>query len=325
MKPIVSAKKLSVGHQGLSILSDLSFDIFPGDFICLMGSNGRGKTTLLRTLSSLLTPIAGEIFIAEREISQFSAIELAKTVSVVLTERIDIPNISVWDFVSMGRAPYTNFWGALGASDNAIVEESLIALGFFKQRNRLFNELSDGQKQKVLIARALAQNTPVILLDEPTNFLDMPRKMELMVLLKRIAAEKNKAILFSSHDWELALEMNTHLWLIDDSGEFNVGMPEEIILQQKLFSSFKSSEIVFSTKKGRFEEVISPVYSVALEGDEYGVKWTGHALRKKRISVDTNSAITIVCHQSYWEIVKGDRRVRLDDLFSVVWFNYDSF
>ncbi len=325
MRPIVKATDLSVGHDGHSILENLNFEIFRGDFICLMGSNGRGKTTLLRTLTSLLPTIKGDILFNENSLESYSAVELSKLIAVVLTERLDLANITVWDFVAMGRAPYTNFWGTLKESDCRIIDNSLRALHFEKFKNCFFNELSDGQKQKVLIARALAQDTPILFLDEPTNFLDMPRKMELMVLLKRIAEKEKKAILFSSHDWELALEMNSQLWLIDDEGKFNVGMPEEIILRKKLFSSFVSEDVEFSTTKGRFEEVIAPTKFVRLIGENDCVKWTAHALRKNAIGVDEKSLITVCCNPDGWLVEGENGQKAFDNLFSLVWFDFDSF
>lgn len=185
-----------------------------GELTCLLGANGAGKSTLLRTLSGFLPPLEGEILLQGKSLMKLSDTERARTIGVVLTERPELHHLSVSELAGMGRSPYTGFWGRLSESDKAIVNEALNMVGMEKMAMRLVDTLSDGERQKVMIAKALAQQTPVIFLDEPTAFLDYPSKVETMLLLRRLAHETGKTIFLSTHDVELALQTADTLWLM---------------------------------------------------------------------------------------------------------------
>jgi iron complex transport system ATP-binding protein len=172
--------------------------------------------------------LAGDILIEGREISEYTDKELSRMIGVVLTEKPDVRNMTVRELVSLGRSPYTGFWGRNSEDDLRIVDESLQQVGISNLSCRLVETLSDGERQKVMIAKALAQQTPVIYLDEPTAFLDFPSKVEVMLLLRRICQEAQKTVFLSTHDLELALQIADCIWLMDCTSGLSIGTPEEL-------------------------------------------------------------------------------------------------
>lgn len=198
-----------------------------GDIVCLLGPNGAGKSTLLRTLSGFQEPLEGEICIDGKNISSYSKKELAKLISIVLTDNNNIRNLTVFDVVAMGRSPYTGFWGRLTKDDRFVVEQCLEQVNISYLSGKKIDCISDGEKQKVMIAKALAQETPFILLDEPTSFLYYPDKVHIMQLLQRMAHEMGKCILLSTHAVEIALQTSDLIWFIE-GGKFISGSPEEL-------------------------------------------------------------------------------------------------
>ena len=227
----IRLSNLSIGYRGKNgtrvVAAGISAAIRSGELTCLLGANGVGKSTLLRTLSAFQPKLDGEVLIEGREIATFSDKELSRLIGVVLTEKPDIKNMSVRELVALGRSPYTGFWGTLHEDDWQVVDEAIRAVRIEPLRERLIHTLSDGERQKVMIAKALAQQTPVIFLDEPTAFLDFPSKVEMMQLLRRLAREQQKTIFLSTHDFELALQVADTLWLMEPQG-FSVGTPREL-------------------------------------------------------------------------------------------------
>ena len=216
-------KGLSIGYRtknGVRMVAEgIDAAIRSGELTCLLGANGVGKSTLLRTLSAFQPKLDGEILIAGKEIEAYTDKELSQTIGVVLTEKPDIRNMTVRELVALGRSPYTGFWGTLHDEDWQVVDEAIDAVRISSLRERMVHTLSDGERQKVMIAKALAQQTPVIFLDEPTAFLDFPSKVEMMQLLRRLAREAQKTIFLSTHDFELALQVADRLWLMEESGK----------------------------------------------------------------------------------------------------------
>ena len=221
-KEMILLKKLSIGYRqktdSRKVLKDINLSIFSGELVCLLGPNGIGKSTLLRTLSGLLPKLSGTIMINGRALEEYSEKELSKQVGVVLTDHPQLRNMRVEELVALGRAPYTNFFGGLSSEDKVFVDEAISLVGIDKLRGRMIRELSDGERQKVMIARALAQQTPVIILDEPTAFLDFPSKVEVMKLLRNLAHDMHKTILLSTHDLDLAVRLAHTLLQVADSG-----------------------------------------------------------------------------------------------------------
>ncbi len=225
-KETIILKELSIGYHaknGTRIVAEgINAAIRQGELTCLLGANGVGKSTLLRTLSAFQPKLGGEIIIRSQEsgdrsqeIDALTDKELSRMIGVVLTEKPDIRNMTVRELVALGRSPYTGFWGTLHDDDWQVVDEAIDAVRIDGLRERMVHTLSDGERQKVMIAKALAQQTPVIFLDEPTAFLDFPSKVEVMQLLRRLAIEAQKTIFLSTHDFELALQVADKLWLME--------------------------------------------------------------------------------------------------------------
>ena len=212
----ITTNHLTVGYRGHRVVEDISLSLPCGRLVCLLGPNGAGKSTLLRTLCGFQPPIAGTVTISGSDITTMSAAEVARLVSVVLTDRPLTPSLTAWEMVGMGRAPYTGFWGRLSDNDRRLVSEAMQTVGIAPLATRRMGRLSDGERQKVMIAKALAQHTPVIVLDEPTAFLDYPSKVAVMKTLARLAHDEGKTILMSTHDLELAAQLGDELMEIEN-------------------------------------------------------------------------------------------------------------
>ena len=203
---IISLSQLSVGYTlSHPVISDINLELRSGQLACLIGENGIGKSTLLKTLTGFLPKLKGSLLLGNRDIESFSQRELARQVSIVLTQKPDVQNLTIEEIIGLGRSPYTGFFGRLRAEDRKVVDDAIATMGIENLRGRMIQTLSDGERQKVMIAKALAQETPIILLDEPTAFLDFPSKAETFQSLQRMAHERDKLILLSTHDLELAV------------------------------------------------------------------------------------------------------------------------
>lgn len=240
MTETILLRELSIGYSTKTgqhvVASALTAALRKGELTCLLGPNGIGKSTLLRTLSAFQPKLGGSVSINGREIADYSDKELSRLIGVVLTEKPDVQQMTVRELVELGRSPYTGFWGTLDDDDRQVVSHSLRLVGIERLGPRLVHTLSDGERQKVMIAKALAQQTPVIYLDEPTAFLDFPSKVEMMQLLARLAREEQKTIFLSTHDVELALQLADQLWLMQPGG-LSVGTPSELA-QRGVLSDF---------------------------------------------------------------------------------------
>lgn len=247
---------LSTGYAGKGnakvVAADICASLRSGELTCLLGANGAGKSTLLRTLSAFQPALAGEILIEGRPLGDYPPRQLATVIGVVLTEKPDIRNMAVEELVGMGRSPYTGFWGGLDADDRRIVDEAIEQVRIGPLRGRMVHTLSDGERQKVMIAKALAQQTPIIFLDEPTAFLDFPSKVEIMQLLQRLARRMGKTVFLSTHDLELALQIADRLWLMEPGAGVRIGTPEDLSLDGSLARFFRGEGIVFDAASGLF-------------------------------------------------------------------------
>lgn len=261
----VVLKNLSIGYTQKGnekvVAQGLNAAINSGELTCLLGCNGIGKSTLLRTLSAFQPALGGDIMLNADQTSELSPLtsftdkQLSRIIGIVLTEKPDVRNMTVEDLVGMGRSPYTGFWGTLTANDRQVVSEAISMVGIEPLRGRMIHTLSDGERQKVMIAKALAQQTPIIYLDEPTAFLDYPSKVEMMQLLRRLAHEQQKTIFLSTHDVELALQLADCLWLMEcvphsdlqvrESNLLSVGTPRQLADNGALSRFVERDGIVF--------------------------------------------------------------------------------
>ncbi len=217
----LQADKLSIGYGSDKIIfPDISFVAGEGEMIALLGVNGIGKSTLLRTVSGLQKGAGGSISVGENQIESLTVQERAKRISIVLTEKIFVDNISVKEFIALGRSPHTNWFGKLSDEDLRELEKVISVMKLEKLQDKLFNRISDGERQKVLIARSLCQQTPVIVLDEPTAFLDFRNKKEILELLSSVTHELSKLVILSTHDIEASLEYCSKCWLMTENKRF---------------------------------------------------------------------------------------------------------
>ena len=248
-QPTIQIESLSTGYRNKKnvtvVAHDINATILGGELTCLLGPNGAGKSTLLRTLSAFLPPVKGDISIMGRNLRDYTDKELAKTIGVVLTEKTDLRNMTVYDLIGLGRSPYTGFWGTLHEDDRRVVDEAIEMVGIGPLKDRMIQTLSDGERQKVMIAKALAQQTPVIFLDEPTAFLDFPSKVEIMQLLHVLSRTTGKTIFLSTHDLELALQIADTIWLMDRDKGVVIGTPDKLAKDGSLNSFFAQRDIKF--------------------------------------------------------------------------------
>ena len=228
---MVVLDNLAIGYQtkrGVKVVAHgLNAALHKGQLTCLLGPNGVGKSTLLRTLSAFQPPLDGRILLAGKPLATYDSAQLSTMIGIVLTEKPDLRNMTVSELVAMGRAPYTDFWGTLTKSDRHVVTDSLAVVGIGQLASRTVDTLSDGELQKAMIAKALAQQTPLIFLDEPTAFLDFPSKAAMMQLLRRLARTMQKTIFMSTHDLEMALQVADTVWLMEH-GQLSIGTPRQL-------------------------------------------------------------------------------------------------
>lgn len=251
---LITGYKLS-RSKILSLHNDINTSIGKGELIALLGPNGAGKSTLLKSLTAIIPVLDGNIYYNGKNLSNLSRKEVARLVAVVLTDKIDDKYLTAYDIVGTGRYPYGSFTGKLTSSDKLIIEKSFKDVGASELKNRYFHSLSDGEKQKVLLARAIAQDTPIILLDEPTAYIDSPGKVIIMNLLNDLVLKQNKSILLTTHDTELALNYATRLWLLGKENYFEDGVPVEMINSGLINNLFDREGVVFNKRNRRFEKV----------------------------------------------------------------------
>ncbi|MFV0418913.1 MAG: ABC transporter ATP-binding protein [Dysgonomonas sp.] len=255
---IISAKNISIGytktkHRGEAALyNDLSFNLYQGELVCLIGANGAGKSTLLRTISSSQPVLNGRILFEAKDITLYSEKELSRLLGLVLTDKTSTGGLLVRELVELGRYPYTGFFGQLDKEDKQIVEKAMVDVGIIHKAGAYVAELSDGERQKAMIAKALAQECPVVLLDEPTAFLDIESRIDIMNLLHHLAMYQGKTILLSTHDIDLAMLLADRLWLLSRDKGLVEGVTEDIVLSGAMDYFFKGENIIFNKDIGTF-------------------------------------------------------------------------
>lgn len=254
-KKILSTSNLSIGYSSKkevnTIAQNLNLELQTGKLIALIGANGIGKSTLLRTLTGIQKPLSGKVVLNGKEIQNYTSIELAQNLSLVLTEKLPPSNLTVFELVALGRQPYTNWIGTLSAADVEKINQAILLTQIEHLADKKHYEISDGQLQKVLIARALAQDTPLIILDEPTTHLDLLHKVSLFKLLKKLASETQKCILLSTHDLDLAIQLSDEM-IVMTEGNVTQDQPCNLISKGIFSSLFKEDTIVFDGEKGKF-------------------------------------------------------------------------
>lgn len=281
---------LGVGYHRHTVLSGIDSGIRHGDFVCLMGPNGIGKSTLIRTIAGLQKPLSGKVVINGQALTAMSQTELAKAISLVLTDKINAGNLSGYELIAMGRYPYTSWRSALSENDHGRIENAIAQTHIEGFVHKKIYELSDGQLQKIIIAKAIAQDTPVLLLDEPTAHLDLNNRVEVVNMLKTLTQTQQKTVLMSTHELDLALQTADRLWLIGSDGKVVQGIPEDLVLSGVIDEVFQLKG--FDLKTGILKKK-SLGKKVALKGESYSFRWTKNALERNGYELDDRSGIKI--------------------------------
>ncbi len=301
MSAILSTDELAIGYRDRLVADHLSLDLYPGDVVALVGPNGTGKTTLLRTLAGLLPPLAGSVALEGAPLASLSARERAQRLGIVLTERLQTGYLTGFELAAAGRYPHTGWQGKLGHEDVAIVDEALALVGAAAFRDRPVASLSDGERQRVMVARALAQQPRLLLLDEVTSFMDVPRRVAFFALLGELGAQRGYAIVISTHELELALRCANRLWLYDGTKLLD-GAPEDLILSGDFARIFAADGVSFDEDAGHFELRRPATRRVALEGEGVRAAWTRRALDRAGFAVDPAASIRLSVDATGWGI-----------------------
>ena len=284
-KAVIQGKDLRIGYrtgkQEKIVHQHLDFELYAGELTCLLGANGAGKSTLLRTLSASQPSLGGELRMLGKPISEYTEKERSRTIGVVLTDKTFAGGLSVYELVALGRQPHTGFFGRLSKEDRSIVEEAMENVGIAHKARSYTAELSDGERQKVMIAKALVQECPLILLDEPTAFLDVVSRIEIMHLLHRLAVEQHKSILLSTHDIEQALVLADKLWLLTKGKGLQCGVTEDIILGHQMDTLFTHKDIRFDYDHGVYYPTVTGQRKISVVcEDKTLLHWTLNALNR---------------------------------------------
>lgn len=321
---ILDAPDVSIGYSNkkgiISIAEHLNLHIFKGEMVCLLGPNGCGKSTLIRTLAGMQNPLQGSICIEGKEIHSLELDELAKMMSVVLTDKIDIINMSVYELVSLGRFPHTNWFGKIQEIDNEIILDSISKVGLDGFADRTIQTLSDGEKQRAMIAKALAQDTPFIMLDEPTAHLDLPNRIEIMKLLKELARTTYKSILLSTHELDLALQVADRIWLMQRNKPMVCGTPEDLVLNGSFEQAFKKQSFDFDITNGLFKINYNYTHKISISGDKTISFWTVRALHRHGFEICEQDTIIphIVISKKSWKIFANGIEKECESIFELL-------
>lgn len=328
--PVLAATDLAVGYAGHRkapriIVAGVNLHLMPAELVCLIGPNGAGKSTLMRTLAGMQPPLAGRIQINGTDLNALPPRELARRLSIVLTDRVDVGILSAHMLVALGRYPYTGWSGRLRPEDEVVVEQAIEAVGAADLAGRNVAELSDGERQKIMIARALAQEPVVLLLDEPTAFLDMPRRAELMTMLRRLARQSNRAILLSTHDLDLALRSADRIALLPKGGTLQIGAPEDLVLNGLFEAAFQAEGMAFDAYSGSFKTASAAAGIIDVTGDGLPAVWTRRALEREGFCVTAGSLdapihiiLTQAEGQTRWQVRAGEANQLCASLYEVL-------
>ena len=284
-KVTLSAHELCIGYrtgkQEKKVHEHLCFELFSGELTCLLGANGAGKSTLLRTLSASQPSLGGELLMQGKPLAHYTEKERSRNIGVVLTDKTFAGGLTVRELVALGRQPHTGFFGRLHKEDRRIIDEALENVGIMHKARNYVAELSDGERQKVMIAKALVQECPLILLDEPTAFLDVVSRIEIMHLLHRLATEQQKAILLSTHDIEQAIVLADKLWLLSREDGLQCGVTEDLILHHRMDGLFAHRDIRFDYDHGVYYPTVTGNRHIALEAASPTLRhWSINALNR---------------------------------------------
>ena len=304
-------ESLAVGYRGSArqqrvVLADLDLTLARGELVCLVGPNGSGKSTLLRTIAGMQPALSGRTLLGDDDVATLAPPERARRLAVVLTEAVDVGVMTATDLVALGRYPYTDWAGRLSPSDWEAVRWAMEATGASALADRQVVELSDGERQRVLIARALAQQPQVLALDEAVAFVDVPRRVELVQILRDLARECGLALVLTTHDLDLAIRHADRLWLLepgDPRSTLHVGGPEDLVLAGAVARAFHSDEVAFDLERGAFVTTPAVLARVAVVGHGHAAIWTRRAMEREGLAVVDRGPLTVEVQQGSWRVV----------------------
>lgn len=296
--------KIGYGTRHPAVLENVNVNLESERLVCLMGPNGIGKTTLLRTLSGLLPPISGSILLKGKKLSSYPLLQRARLLSVVLTDPVNTGALTAREVIGLGRNPFTSWTGSLSPEDDKTIDRAVEQTHTEDIIDKPLFELSDGQRQKVLIARALAQDGEIMILDEPNSHLDLNNRVEIMRLLKNLTRETGKTILMATHELDLALQMADTIWLCGTEEPVLEGVPEDLVLSGVIDKAFTLKG--FDLRTGQVIHEHRGKMSLNLTGRDYLYLWTRNALEREGYILDQDAAISIKAKKEngtyLWEI-----------------------
>lgn len=320
----IALRALSIGYKPSRketkvVAVNLNATLRAGELVCLLGPNGAGKSTLMRTMAGMQKPLDGAVELGGVNIHELPARELAKQLSVVLTERISIGAMTAYSLVALGRYPHTNWAGTLNDKDHEIIQWALQTTGASEFTNRNIGELSDGERQRVMVARALAQEPQLMILDEITAFLDLPRRVEIMQMLRELARTTNRAILLSTHDLDLALRSADVIWLLPKGGALQVGAPEELVLNGAFAKAFAGEGVEFDSQLGAFRIAQSNQRDIVVTGEGESALWTKRALERQGFRVVTQEtpdadSVNVLPNGAGWQLTTSQTKTHCASL-----------
>lgn len=324
---ILGLEALEIGYNAGKkdekvLMPPLNLSVRRGELVSLLGANGTGKSTLLRTISGLQEAVRGKIILSGRGLESYIKSELARKISFVFTGNLSVYNMTVFEIVSLGRFPHTNWLGKLRSADRSMVEHSIHSVGLMKYSSANIGELSDGERQRAMIARALAQDTELMLLDEPTAFLDLPNRYELVTLLRKLTMDNNKTVIFSSHDIHIALREADSVWIAGSSG-IEQGGPEDLAISGSFNNLFSESDLRFVADEGTFTYPVRTRMTIKLEGSGLLRYWTERALNRlgimaKHDAVSPSVTIRSADGVNTWVYESVVDRREFDDIYSLI-------
>lgn len=322
---IAETVDLAIGYiargKSTTVMDHLSLTAHRGELVALIGRNGTGKSTLLRTMVALQPPLHGTVRLQGQEINTLKSSGLPKIVSFTSTEPIALRNIKVREVVALGRFPYTNWIGSLTAGDERSVSDALEATGLLTFADRNIDNISDGERQRTLIARSLAQDTDLLVMDEPTAFLDLPSRYSIVGLLRKLTREKDKCVIYSTHDLDTAINEADRIWLMTETGICE-GAPEDLMLSGKLAKAFESPLLSFSQTGGTFSFVREKLAPIALEGTGIVRKLTERALRRCGYRIEQDAALKVTVNDAAdsteWILINGLHKEHYTSLYNLI-------
>lgn len=323
MSVIIYTKSLSAGYRKrknvTTVLRNVDLELHEGELVSLLGANGAGKSTLIRTICGLQPALAGRVMVGDKDVERLTPRQLSKTIALVTTERTFAGGLTVSELVGLGRHPHTGFLGRLDEHDRQIVATAIEKVGISHKSESYVAELSDGERQKVMIAKALAQEAPVIILDEPTAFLDVASRVEVLQLLHDLARNERRTILISSHDIQQSMALSDRLWIVSDSGEIVSGVTEDLILADKISLLFSNRNVAFDPATGDFLTTHKGARQITLKADSAELnKWIANALRRNDLLACEADNPQIYAHTANDIRLNGNRLCSIEELLSAL-------